>query len=576
MQQQKRTMGIALSSIGLLVLSACGGGGGGDSPATPVTTTFSGVAATGKAMANADIAITCASGSGTTKASDNGSYTKNIASVTLPCALQATGSDGTVLYSVTSATATSSNTQVAHITPLTQLLVASLTGTNPTTFFSTVSTTPTSITTVVNDNAIATAQTAVLAILADAGISTTSLPNLINGSLVAGSAGSVYDVALDALQTTISTTGTTLTTLTTAAAAANPTSTPTTGAASLPANLLLKPAASNCSALRSGEYVTINPRRGSTLADQTGTVSFNASTLAWTDTSHPDGGGTMATNGDCSYTIDSDTYVVSQAGILMGTNTEAGVKGLSIIFPKQTIAVSELAGTWNMAGIEADGSSPLNNGTVTIDSSGLATTLTDCDGAAPGGACETVTSTATNGIRVSSNSAGGFDLVSTLVGEAWTDRVFAYRAGSGHLMLVSVSGDGSLTLLTKQRILGLPTVGDVGVGSWDLTINNQLQAGSFNSNALGSTVTATDASSSSVTYMQKTTAGADDYITTVVQNSPRDGFNYRAAGTTTSVFDGRTVTVRARASLNMRGMGVGFQLVPHSNSLRMYVDMAVN
>jgi hypothetical protein len=570
-------LGIALATATLFGLSACGGGGG-DSPAAPVTTTFSGVAATGAAMANAAIDIRCASGSGTTTALANGSYSKDIASVTLPCALQATGSDGTVLYSVTSATATSSNTQVAHITPLTQLLVASLTGANPATFFSTVSTTPASITSVVNDSAIATAQTAVLAILADTGISTASLPNLINGSLVAGSTSSVYDVALETLKNTLTTntTGTTLATLATAAAAANPTSTPTTGVASLPANLLLKPAASNCSALRSGEYIVVNPVRNSTLANQTGTVSLNASTLTWTDTSVADGGGTMVANGDCSYTIDaSNHYVVSQAGVLMGTNTEAGVTGLSIIFPKQTIAVSELAGTWNMAGIEAGGTSPLNHGTVTLDSTGLATTLTDCDGAAPGGACETVTSTATNGIRVSSNSAGGFDLVSTLVGEAWTDRVFAYRSGSGHLMMVSISDNGSLTVLTKQRTLGLPTVGEPFAGGWDLTINNQLSAGILNSYASGSgRVISVDTATSSSTRMQKNTAGVDDYTDTVVQNSPRAGFNYRAAGTTTSILDGRTVTIRARANLTLRGMGVSFALVPHINSLRMSVDMA--
>lgn len=581
MKLQKKTMGLALSSVALLVLSACGGDGDGGAvtPAAPVTTTFSGTAATGKAMANAAIAITCASGSGTTTALANGSYSKDIASVTLPCALQATGSDGTVLYSVTSATATSANTQVANITPLTQLLVASLTGTNPATFFSTVSTTPASITSVVTDSAIGTAQTTVLAILADAGINTASLPNLINGSLVAGSASSVYDVALDALQTAITSTGSSLATLATAAAAASPsvaTSTPTTGTASLPANLLLKTAASNCSALRSGEYTVVNPVRNSTLANQTGTVSFNASTLTWTDTSHADGGGTMVADGDCSYTIDATNhYVVSQAGVLMGTNTEAGVTGLSIIFPKQTIAVAELAGTWNMAGIEAGGTSPLNNGTVTLDSNGVVTTLTDCDGAAPGGACETVTSTASNGIRVSSNSAGGFDLVSTLVGDTWTDRLFAYRAGSGNLMLVSLSVDGSLTVLAKQRTLGLPTVGEPFTGSWDLTINNQLSAGTLNSYIAGSgRVISVDTATSSSTRMQSNDAGVDDYTDTVVQNSPRAGFNYRAAGTTTSVLDGRTVNIRARASLGLRGMGVSFQLVPHINSLRMSVDKA--
>lgn len=576
MKQHCRPYPLAITIAILLGLSACGDGSGDSVATTPstVTTTFSGTAATGAAMANATVTISCASGTGTTNTAPNGSYSKDLSDVTLPCVLRAASADGaTVLYSVT--TAATSGAQVANITPLTHLVLASLTGTDPATFFASFNATTASA---VTASSVSAAQTAVLTTLANAGVDTVGLTDLIGGALVGGS-GSGYDGVLDAVQDLLVSSGTSLTTLTTAAAAASPsvaTSTPITGVASLPANFLLKPAASNCNALRSGDYVAINPRSGSTLTDQIGTVSFNASTLTWTNASVSDGGGTMVANGECRYTIDTDEYVVSQAGVLMGSNTEAGVKGLSIIFPKQTIAVSELAGTWNMAGIEAGGTSPLNNGTITIDGSGLATTITDCDGAAPDGVCETVTSTASNGIRISSNSAGGFDMASTLVDDTWTDRLFAYRAGSGNLMLLSISGNGSLSVLTKQRTQGLPTVGEVFVGGWDLTINNQLQAGSLTAFAAGTTVTAVDTSTGSVTRMQKTVTGVNDYSDTVVQNSPRVGFNYRAAGTTTSVFDGRTVTIRARANLNMRGMGVSFQLVPHINSLRMSVDMAAN
>ena len=138
----RRTLMIAAGKLGAVfggaaLLSACGGGGGNDASPTVVAkpaTTFSGTAATGAAMAGATVSINCASGTGTATTAANGSYTKDITDVTLPCVLKATSSDGkTVLHSITtpSTGASANSAQVANITPLTQLLVASLAGTDP-------------------------------------------------------------------------------------------------------------------------------------------------------------------------------------------------------------------------------------------------------------------------------------------------------------------------------------------------------------------------------------------------------------------------------------------------------------
>jgi hypothetical protein len=47
-----------------------------------------------------------------------------------------------------------------------------------------------------------------------------------------------------------------------------------------------------------------------------------------------------------------------------------------------------------------------------------------------------------------------------------------------------------------------------------------------------------------------------------VQNSPRNGYNFRAATSTTSSYDSRTVAIRERTSLGLRGMGISVQAVP--------------
>src|SRR5450830_531606 len=197
-----KRLALGIASTGLLTIYGCGGGGGSTSATTSdVTTTFNGVAATGAALAKATVSISCAVGSGSATTLTDGSYSVDIKNITLPCALKAASSDGTtVLYSVTSATATSKNTQVANITPLTQLLVASLTGSEPAAFFSNFSASTASS---VTDSAISTAQTAVLGTLSNAGIDVFGLSttSLVSGPLVAGSPTSPYDVALEALGT---------------------------------------------------------------------------------------------------------------------------------------------------------------------------------------------------------------------------------------------------------------------------------------------------------------------------------------------------------------------------------------
>ena len=533
MNHYRSRLGTALATATLLGLSACGGGS--DSPVAATTTTFSGTAATGKAMASAAIDITCASGAGSVGADIHGVYSKDIINVTLPCALRATSSDGTVLYSVTSATATSNHTQTANITPLTQLLVASLTGMDPASFYNSVSTTPANLTSTVTDNTIGNATTAVLAILGNAGI--TAVPSdLISGSLVAGSSTNVYDAALEAWKTAQTNNGT----------------------SDLPANLVLKTAASNCPTLRSTDYLVAAPTPGGNLADQFDSFSLNASTLV-TKNSDNSTSTLVASSDTCHYTASDLEMVVSPAGVILGRTLENGIYRMRLAIPKQTIAVSELAGTWNALSFEKNSAGTLHAGhavTGTIGSTGVFSNVSFCDSASPTATCTAPTTT----ITVSSNSAGGFNVVGSGT-DNWTNRAFAYRAGNGSLMMLSVSGDGSQSIWTKQRTLSLPTAATVFGKSWSIYTNSSAVASILNTSNT-STVTSSDAAANNYIRTVNLANGSVDYSETIVINSPRNGFNFRAAGTTTAASDGRSVSLRERTSLGLHGMGVSVQSVP--------------
>lgn len=566
MNHSRIRVGLALATTALLGLAACGGG----SDSTPVTTTFSGTAATGAALANATVSITCASGSGSTNTSTDGSYTKDLTGITLPCALKAASSDGTtVLYSVTSATATGSNTQVANITPLTQLLVASLAGAEPAAFFDGFSASTASS---VTDSAINTAQTAVLNTLSEAGIDVSGLSatSLVSGALVPGSTANAYDVALEALGAKLESSGTTLALLTTTVAttstATGPASTSpaTANVASLPAAQLLNTADSNCSALRSGNFWAISPVMGGNLADQYTSGSYNASTKTATNLV---GGSTIFTDASdkCKYgAAGGSDIVVSQAGMVVARyRDDSNVYRLGIAIPKQTIALSELAGTWNALGFERERTAAGdiyegNSFTVTISSTGAVSDITACNGASTSSTCSAITET----INFSSNSAGGFDLIGSDASGTWTDRAFAYRAGNGDLMIVEVSGDGSVSVFTKKRTLILPAVDSVQSGSWSIRTLSTLVANQL-AVSYPATVTAVNSAADGFTRTVNLANGTVDYSEPVLINSPRAGYNFRAASSTTSAsIPSRTVNIRERTSLGLRGMGVSVQSVP--------------
>lgn len=579
-----KRLALGIASAGLLTIYGCGGGNSSATPTTTsgVTTTFSGVAATGKALANATVSISCAVGSGSAPPTKtDGSYSVDIKNITLPCALKAASSDGTtVLYSVTSATATSKNTQVANITPLTQLLVASLTGSEPAAFFSNFSASTASS---VTDSAISTAQTAVLGTLSNAGIDVSGLSttSLVSGPLVAGSPTSPYDVALEALGTkltSLASTGTTLATLTTTVAntstttastatATSPTPAATSGKASLPADMLLKTAASNCSAMRSGSYRVFSPTSSpSTNYSSLITIDAATGTITYANASKE----TVTPNGPCRYlgANGKDDIVVSPAGVIVARSTNDG--GLSyqlgIGFPQQTHTLAEAVGSWNAIGLSGNGAGVFSGAafSATIDAAG-AVTGSSCGylGDWNVTSCTPVTA---GKLVLKANSDGGFDL---MVNGTLGGRMFAYRAGGGELMTVEVDNDGSFSVFTKQRTDGLPTVGAVTT-SWNLSLGSQLTS-TVVVDANSNTIVSVDTAAGSWLRKQNTVGLNDGHLETLLANNPRAGYSFRAAGTALAD-NGTTASFREVTSLGLRGMGLNAALVPTAKRFQISVN----
>lgn len=139
-----------------LLLAACGGGGGGggDSGGGGSTTaaTLRGVAATGAPLVNAAISVVDgqgkAVGTATTHAAD-GSYSLTLTTTnpTAPLFIQARGMDATGTMQVLHSTVpTLSSAMVAHVTPLTQAVVALALGTEPAPVFAAASTSASQLT----------------------------------------------------------------------------------------------------------------------------------------------------------------------------------------------------------------------------------------------------------------------------------------------------------------------------------------------------------------------------------------------------------------------------------------------
>lgn len=568
------------SALGTIIISACGGGGGGSGSSGSASVTLSGVVATGAAVSNANITVTCVSGSSTTTADAAGTYSTTF-TATLPCVLRATGGSST-LHSLAATGGT------VHITPLTELLVAQLTGQEPAVYFSN----PSGLATTVTSGNIASGTTAVIATLNSAGIDTTGVSNLVGGSLSAGS-GSGYDGVLDTLATSIASGGTTLGELagrvasTVAGSSATSASDGDTSSF-LSANLLLKPRASTCDSLRSGDFRYIVLKASSTTGSAdpvttwgTGVMDATAQagpTVTYDNNPNTTQIWTPVTGQACRYTFTNvqgtADITVAPSGIVVARQSGTQTPGesapdpnfrLAIALPTQTFSVADFAGTWNIIGWRAFGGSYVIDPAIAINQASGSTSLKCANGnpATPEVSC--TTSGPYTGFTARSD--GTFDL--TIGTEKY--QMFPYRAGNGQSMAVMLKADGTMEFVTRYRTRMLPNVG--ATLKWaNTTVDANSVAGDaqqFYEHAINAT------DSTAMTFTRTVTSlGASVSHPQVIQmNKARNGWTYRAAGSTTDS-NGATVAIREMYSLDL-GLGIATYYLPATNGVNSRFGVSV-
>lgn len=536
-------------------LAACGGGSSDSStPVTPTATptgiTLSGTASTGTAISGKTVSAKCAIGNGTGTSKDDGSYSVAIEGGKWPCLAHVTTADGTDLYTVAAPASSTATTAMANITPVTQLVVASLAGTAPASYYGAFDATAAAA---VTSTAVVAAQTAVVATLTSGGVAN------VPADPVSTPVTPAHTAALTNLGTTLTNSGTTLADLTTTVATNSTTTVTgvppvTSGTPSLPADVALRPAASNCAALRSGTYRLVHPKANTALADQYGKIVINdVKTMAIT---FPDGStGNWAANGPCRYTGNAGRtdIVVSPSGVVVARYlADDNVTYLmAIAFPDQSHTQAELVGSWNA--ISLNGNNGLFAGVLiraTVDATGAATPTFCGDPTSATWNTSACTTLPSGTLDFKANPDGGYD--------SKYGRAFAYRAGGGELMIVEVDGDGSFTIITHQRTNSLPTVGTVN-NSWGLSMGPQLTSTSTVSES-GNTVTSVDATAGSYVRHTHNPGTTNDHDETLRVNNPFDGYTHRAPGTAPAD-DGSTATIRDFTALGLRGMGMSVLLL---------------
>lgn len=529
----KKSNGWVLALVACAAVAACGGGGGPEEPAPQQSSsiTIAGTAAKGAALARAAVSIKCAAGTGTATTLGDGTYNVKITGANLPCALKVVGTEGSVFHSVVPGTG-SSGTFAANITPLTEMLVAQLGGAAPGSFYDAFGSTTT---------VSATALTAAIAYVRAAVAGTTDLKgfNPVTDTLVVGNP---LDQKIDAVMAAFAAAGVTLQELA-ATIAANP-------AAPTVISAPLAPRATDCAWLKSGKYRMINPYETDPLW-KAHVMTVNAAALTASHQEAPNL--TLTPNGGCQYTIAetdyTNTVMVSAGGVLVvfsQSTTDATDRSMTIGLPEQTLPVSTLAGTWNIAGWDSASGSATGPGYVaqsdelTFDATGVLVSGRECIGlaacTAKTGPLPTFTANAT---------AGGFDVAE---GATAIGRAFVYKTLAGKAVMVFVSNDGQFFVGTPNQALGAPPVVSSVSNFSEFILNGTGTIGTLLDHSV--TVTAVDAVANSAMRLR----ASDNRVDTIAYDNPRNGLRYRAGNTCT--FNGAATNCPAMVQFQLQGMGI--------------------
>lgn len=543
-----------------IALAACGGSD--DPPAAappPAVTTLklSGTAATGAAIGGAEVQARCAAGTGSASTSASGRYSIDMAGASLPCLLRVTAADGTELHSLASTLDDGrSDAATANITPVSELVVAQLGGQAPAEFFAAFDAEGAAA---VSAEAVRQAVDHVVAVLKAAGIDLSGVGQVLSAPLVAaaeGAPGDDFDQKLDALMAQLKASGTTLTSVIESMARNSPAAPPgaRTGAVSPAAEMLLRPAAPNCTALRSGTYRLVFLAPGAGGAPYTDTLTVDAAALTATGS---DGEVTpLLVAGACRYGLpEGGELVVSAAGVGVLRSAEEGGLVAGLAFPAQRHAVSATLGDWNYMGL-SDGA--LDLGTITVDDTGRATSGRFCDSA---GVCEEDPPDARE--TFVAHADGGFNYDG--------GRAFAFRSGGGEMMLVFLSPDGAFALATRKAPTALPPMGRVS-RSWNFTIAPDYTAPLAPSVSENTVVSHADDGSLWRRDAVLDFAAGITRPESVQINLPLEGFIHRVAETV-ATSDGGSSSVSGWIGLGLRGIGIAPVGLPDNQRLILSVTV---
>lgn len=526
------------------VLVACGGG---DNTAPPSSLTITGTAAKGAALAGAKVDVKCVGvGLASATAGSSGAYSLTLDGASLPCALRATGTEGSVFHSAV-ADDGQGGSHTANITPLTEMMVAKLAAASPASFFDGFTGTP-----VLTPTAMTQAADYLKTALA--GVVDLSGVDPATDTLAVGNA---LDQKIEAVAARLAEAGVTLPALT-AAIAANP------GAPHV-ISAPLAPAAAECAWLKSGRYRVIDPYESD--------PQFRAAVIeidAVARTAKVPDGTTVSfvSNGACQFTADSaeetTRVMVSSAGVLVvySQSKTTPERFISIGLPEQVLPLSDLSGTWNLAtwGPLAPANFVAMAGETTIDAGGNVTALSGCLGLAPCAPAPTpfpkLTPNATQ---------GGFDVS---IGGLPSGRAFAFKTMAGKVALVNIDNDGGFMVGMRKESLGAPAaVGNV-THYRQFQLNGDGSIGNLRDDT--NTVTASDAAARTITRLRS----SDSRVDTLTLDMPRDGLRYRAPNSCT--VGGAPLNCSETVQLPLQGMGITLVMSVGITPATAFFDVSIN
>lgn len=555
-------------SLTLALLAACSGDSGTSSLSESLT--IKGVAATGAAMAKANIKVKCASGEGTTNSGDDGAYQANVRGGALPCLIEATSADGmNVLHSVAPGTGFSNNPVVANVSPITTLVVAMSVGSGDTaTVFKDFSA---SVQGKLTTDKVTTAVTNVKLSLAnvDAGVSNIDPLKGTFTAATAESAGDATDKIIDKIVSALAQNAPGKTTLVEQVKtfATTLTSTPSTSGSSGSSTSSALPAlpVPSCPGAKNVPYRLVGLGGGvglSKLPDMAkGTID-----MQWSDGTTESNTFAFSTDAtrNCQFTLKgtgntlNGAFASSGVFVVQDAGSPTSQAGLGIGFPDQTIPLADLAGTWNMLEYSKDGTNGWMNfvSQITVDTSGKISNVLECTGIS---SSSTTCPPATGQDIPSSFSVhpkGGFS-VTQVNGVDKGARIFTYRTSTGEMMLVAALPTGGLIVGAKQNpLVIMPSVGSV-TKFWEMQANiNTAKTALVTSYKFSEmTVQSVNASTKQVTRIRDKVDGvADGRVDTVTLNQPRAGLRFRPAGSYT--LNGSATTYADALQIPMPGINI--------------------